>query len=123
MGSPVEVAHAKVFRKLSEINPLAPAEALTFLDERHDTINDASFAMQWRFVAEVPELWELRDKPSAMHSQGGNVAFADGHVTLQRWQDARTRKAPRDDLVMPNNFDVRWLQEHATWREPSIRKL
>ena len=118
MGSPVEVPHATVYRKLSHITRPSPSEALTFVDERPDTINDASFGMQWKFEVNQPQSWILRDKPSVLHNGGANLAYADGHVALRRWQDARTLKAPRNDAPMPHNVDIRWLQERATWREP-----
>jgi hypothetical protein len=37
-------------------------------------------------------------------------------VELARWRDDRTVHPPRDDAVMANNPDIRWLQERATWR-------
>lgn len=115
-GSPVESPAAKTYRRLSEIIHPSPAEAFTFIEERVDTINDGSFAMQWDFDAKQSSGWILRDKPGVLHQKGANLAFADGHVEGHRWKDARTLKAPRDDAPMPGNEDLLWLQTHATWR-------
>jgi len=116
MGSPRTVPGVSTYRKLGSITRPAPAEALTFLDERIDSINDGAFGMQWDFAADQPAAWVLRDKPGILHQRGGVLAFADGHAGRQRWQDERTVNAPRDDALMPGNRDVLWLQQHGTWR-------
>ncbi|MBM3882812.1 MAG: type II secretion system protein [Verrucomicrobia bacterium] len=117
LGSPVESPVARTYRRLGEIAQPSPAEALTFVEERVETINDGSFALQWDFRLEEPAGWVLRDKPGVLHRGGAHLSFADGHVELHRWQDARTVSPPRDDAVMPGNADIQWLQERSTWRE------
>ncbi len=119
MGSPVEVAHATTYQRVGDIVRPSPAEALVFVDERIDTINDASFGLQWNFEEKQPGNWVLRDKPSAEHGTGANLTFADGHVKLRKWRDQRTVGAPRDDSPSPGNQDVLWIQRRATWREPA----
>jgi len=118
MGSPTNLAGVRCYRRLAEITQPSPSDALVFLDERIDTINDGSFGMQWDFDENRPDAWVLRDKPAIVHNGGGNLAYADGHAGAHRWQDARTILAPRDDALMPGNRDVLWLQQHGTWREP-----
>jgi prepilin-type processing-associated H-X9-DG protein/prepilin-type N-terminal cleavage/methylation domain-containing protein len=118
MGSPVKSPAAATYTKLSELVQPPPARALTFLEEKVETINDGSFAIQWDFDEKNPAAWTLRDKPEVLHTGSGNVSFADGHVESARWRDARTLNAPRDDAVMAGNPDVLWLQQHATWRLP-----
>jgi len=118
MGSPVKSPAATTYLKLAEITQPSPAWAMTFIEERADTINDGSFAMQWPFKQDQPGGWELRDKPATLHGGSGNLAFADGHAETHRWRDSRTLKAPRNDVTMPGNQDVLWMQQHATWREP-----
>jgi prepilin-type N-terminal cleavage/methylation domain-containing protein/prepilin-type processing-associated H-X9-DG protein len=116
LGSPVESPVATTYRKLGEIIRPGPAAMVTFVDERVETINDGSFALQWDFDARQPAAWVLRDKPGVRHRNGANLTFADGHVERRRWQDGRTLDPPRDDARMPGNRDILWLQEHATWR-------
>jgi prepilin-type N-terminal cleavage/methylation domain-containing protein/prepilin-type processing-associated H-X9-DG protein len=118
MGSPIRSPAATTYRRMGDIVRPSPAEALTFVDERVETINDGSFALQWAFKEREPGTWLLRDKPGVSHSRGANLAFADGHVEYRRWEDARTVSAPRDDAVMPGNADLLWMQRRATWREP-----
>lgn len=116
LGSPVESPVARTYRRLGEIVRPGPAEILTFLDERVETINDGSFGLQWAFDTAQPGEWVFRDKPGVRHRRGANLVFADGHVERRTWQDARTLDPPRDDALMPGNRDILWLQEHATWR-------
>jgi prepilin-type processing-associated H-X9-DG protein len=118
MGSPIKVPHARTYLRTADITSPAPSDALVFIEERADTINDASFAMEWSFDPDHPGSWVLRDKPAASHRGGANLTYADGHVEPRHWQDARTRNPPRNDAEMPGNRDVLWLQEHGTWRKP-----
>ena len=73
MGSPIEVSHVKPFRRVSDIIRPASAEAVVFVEERIDTINDGSFGMQWDFDARSQESWVLRDKPAILHRGGANL--------------------------------------------------
>jgi prepilin-type processing-associated H-X9-DG protein len=117
MGSPVKSPSAMTYERLGDIVRPPPSEALTFIEERVETINDGSFAMQWAFEEWSPTGWVLRDKPGVLHSRSGNLTFADGHVETRRWEDVRTIKAPRNDAVMAGNRDILWLQRRGTWRE------
>lgn len=117
MGSPVESPVATTYRKMGQIIQPSPTQALTFVEERPDTINDGAFGMQWPFEEGNPAAWMLRDKPGTLHSKSANLAFADGHVETRRWQDSRTVLAPRDDEVTPGNQDILWMQQRATWRD------
>jgi prepilin-type processing-associated H-X9-DG protein len=117
MGSPVKSPAAMSYQQLAGITQPSPAQALTFVEERVETINDGSFAMQWNFDEDRSDAWMLRDKPAILHNRSGNLTFVDGHVETHRWRDARTLNAPRNDTGMAGNRDVLWLQQHATWRE------
>ncbi len=116
LGSPVESPAATTYGRLSDLTLPGPSLTFTFIEEREQTINDGSFALQWDFSLKQPSAWTLRDKPGARHLRAANLVFADGHVELARWRDDRTVHPPRDDAVMANNPDIRWLQERATWR-------
>jgi prepilin-type N-terminal cleavage/methylation domain-containing protein/prepilin-type processing-associated H-X9-DG protein len=114
LGSPVASPAAQTYRRLGGLP--RPAMTFTFLDEREQTINDGSFALQWDFDPVVPAAWVLRDKPGTRHRDGAVLAFADGHLETPRWRDARTLAPPRDDAPSPGNADLQWLQERATER-------
>lgn len=117
MGSPVKSPAATIYLKLADIARPSPAQALTFLEERVETINDPSFASQWDFEQNKPEEWMLRDKPEVLHDGTGNVGFADGHVESHHWQDPRTIAPSRNDTISPGNRDVLWLEQRGTSRE------
>lgn len=114
LGSPVRSPVATTYRRMGEIVHPGPADMITFIDERADTINDGSFALQWAFDETRPAQWTLRDKPGARHRGAATLAFADGHVERHLWQDARTTEPERNDVVTPGNADILWLQRHAT---------
>lgn len=116
LGSPIKSPDVVTFSKLTDLNALSPADALSFLEERADTINDASFAMQWDFDIRKPSLWILRDKPNSLHINKGNLGFVDGHCESHKWLDAGVTAPSRDDFVVPFSADILWLQEHATAR-------
>gem|GEM_PF-308104 len=116
VGSPIVSPVATTYRKISEMTLPPPSQFLTFVDERVETINDGSFALQWDFVRDRPGGWVLRDKPGVRHRRGANLVFLDGHVERHVWQDQRTLNPPRDDAPMPGNPDILWMQERATWR-------
>jgi prepilin-type N-terminal cleavage/methylation domain-containing protein/prepilin-type processing-associated H-X9-DG protein len=118
IGSPVTSPAATTYLRLAQITRPSPADTLAFLEERADTINDGSFAMQWAFNENSPGAWELRDKPETVHRGLSNLNFADGHAESHRWLDPRTLNPPRNDAPMPGSKDVLWLQLHATWRTP-----
>jgi len=57
-----------------------PAAIFTFLDEHPDTINDGFFMNR---LEEAPRWGNL---PGSAHEGAGNLAFADGHLEIHRWQ-------------------------------------
>ena len=117
LGPPWSAPGATTYRRVAEITRPGPAETLTFLDERIDTINDGSFSEQRDFDPNNPGGWMLRDKPSILHQRGGDFAYTDGHAGVHHWRDGRTLTVPRNDAPMPGNLDVLWLQQHSTRRE------
>jgi prepilin-type N-terminal cleavage/methylation domain-containing protein len=117
MGAITNTEGAATYSRISDIVRPSPSQAVTFVDERIDTINDGSFALQKNFSVNKPESWILRDKPASQHRGAASIATADSHVEIHAWKDPRTATAPRDDAVMPGNRDIRWLQEHSTWRD------
>jgi prepilin-type processing-associated H-X9-DG protein len=101
-----------VFRHLSEISRPEPSQALVILDEREDSINDGVF--------HINMTTNLVDYPASYHDGGANLAFADGHVGFQLWQDPRTVPALRRggniplQIPMPDNADLEYLRSVAT---------
>lgn len=118
MGSSVRSPAAETYRRMSDLIQLSPTEALTFIEERPETVNDGAFSLQWDFKESEPSGWKVRDKPGHLHNRSGNIAFGDGHVETHRWINLGVPSVPRDDFEAPNDPDVLWLQRHATWRPP-----
>lgn len=114
IGPPWQRQDAAVYTRSSQIGEAS--KTITFIDEKVDTVNDASFAQQFDFNSKTPNQWTLRDKPGIEHGKGGNFAFVDGHVETHHWKDQRTLNPPRDDANMSGNQDILWLQEHMTVR-------
>jgi prepilin-type N-terminal cleavage/methylation domain-containing protein/prepilin-type processing-associated H-X9-DG protein len=69
------------YTKMTEIKQPSPAEAMTFVDESIETLDDGYFAVNW---ANEPTAWQ--NSPTVRHGQSGVFAFADGHAERWRWR-------------------------------------
>ena len=69
------------YKKTTEIKQPSPAEAMTFVDESIETLDDGYFAVNW---ANEPSNWQ--NSPTVRHGQSGVFAFADGHAERWRWR-------------------------------------
>jgi prepilin-type N-terminal cleavage/methylation domain-containing protein/prepilin-type processing-associated H-X9-DG protein len=69
------------YKKMTEIAQPSPAEAMTFLDESIETLDDGYFAVNWDHN---PMNWQ--NSPTVRHGQSGVFAFADGHAERWRWR-------------------------------------
>jgi prepilin-type processing-associated H-X9-DG protein len=113
----------KVFKKVSEMAEPAPSGTFLLLDEREDSINDASFLTYMDgFSTGNTSAYKLSDFPASYHNGAGGVSFCDGHAEVHRWVDPRTKPPLKKDTHLsnlparqtPNNPDVLWLQRRAT---------
>ncbi len=88
-----------------------PTDAMVFLDERSDSIDDGYFA-----IDEVVE--QLVNFPAGYHNGASGITFADGHAEIHKWRDSRTlpplETAFQKFVSTPNNRDLFWLRQHAT---------
>jgi prepilin-type processing-associated H-X9-DG protein len=69
------------YKKMTEIKQPSPAEAMTFVDESIETLDDGYFAVNWAYE---PTAWQ--NSPTVRHGQSGVFAFADGHAERWRWR-------------------------------------
>jgi prepilin-type N-terminal cleavage/methylation domain-containing protein/prepilin-type processing-associated H-X9-DG protein len=69
------------YQKITEIVRPPPSQALTFLDESIETIDDGYFAVNY---ATEPTTWQ--NSPTARHGNSGVFVFADGHSENWRWR-------------------------------------
>lgn len=101
----------QVFAKLTSILLPSPSDAIVFIDERSDSIDDGYFA-----VDEVtPQLVNL---PAGYHNGASGITFADGHVQIHKWRDGRTLPALSTSfqkfVSCAGSPDLLFLQQHAS---------
>jgi len=104
------------FRKTTEIVGLSSSDALVFVDERDDSIDDGYFAIDML----VPQLVNF---PAGYHAGSGAVTFADGHAEIHRWRSPEVLVRQQSGIesvkheflpVSQDNVDLVWLRTHAT---------
>jgi prepilin-type N-terminal cleavage/methylation domain-containing protein/prepilin-type processing-associated H-X9-DG protein len=69
------------YKKMSEIKLPSPTEAITFVDESIETLDDGYFAVNWE---NKPTVWQ--NSPTVRHGKSGVFAFADGHSERWSWR-------------------------------------
>jgi prepilin-type N-terminal cleavage/methylation domain-containing protein/prepilin-type processing-associated H-X9-DG protein len=69
------------YKKLTDIGKPSPAEAMTFVDESIETVDDGYFA-----VNDSNHATEWQNSPTVRHGKSGVLAFADGHSDRWRWR-------------------------------------
>ena len=71
------------YKRETDIKNPSPAEAMVFLDESKETVDDGYFAVK----APAPDgenIWQ--NSPTVRHNKGAGFSFADGHAEIWRWQ-------------------------------------
>jgi prepilin-type N-terminal cleavage/methylation domain-containing protein/prepilin-type processing-associated H-X9-DG protein len=104
----------KVHLKTSQIAADSPVNRFVFVD-----VNPASICTPGFGVDMTLQTWI--HLPSYLHRQRGVLAFADGHVEVHRWLDARTMPGlPSGSAYIShgtlssNNPDLNWIAERTT---------
>ena len=69
------------YQKMTDIVRPPPSQALTFLDESIETLDDGYFAVNY---ATEPTTWQ--NSPTVRHGNSGVFVFADGHSENWRWR-------------------------------------
>ncbi|MDX1952472.1 MAG: type II secretion system protein [Verrucomicrobiota bacterium] len=109
----------RTFRKVTQITGLSPSDALVFIDERDDSIDDGMFAID--MVGN-----QIVNLPSGYHGGSGGVTFADGHAEIHRWRSDEVKRAQQIGgqskkwefmNVRADNQDLVWLRKRATVKE------
>lgn len=68
------------YKKTSQVKNPSPSEAMTFLDESIETLDDGYFA-----VNAAAQINGWQNSPTARHIKSGVFGFADGHAENWRW--------------------------------------
>ncbi len=115
---------------IAKLSP-GPVDTWVFVDERQDCINVGNYLADMAGdTPNAPQLYQFnQDMPGMYHDRSASYAFADGHASIQHWQDFRTTPAlatirnlgagavnfpyPADPCAVPNDVDVRWIQLHS----------
>jgi prepilin-type N-terminal cleavage/methylation domain-containing protein/prepilin-type processing-associated H-X9-DG protein len=82
VGSTAWVLGAKYpqYKKLPEVQSPSPSEAMTFVDESLETLDDGYFAVN---AADSINAWQ--NSPAVRHGRACVLAFADGHAERWKW--------------------------------------
>ena len=104
------------YKKMPEIRQPSPSEALTFVDESIETLDDGYFAVNWE---NEPNAWQ--NSPTVRHGQSGVMGFADGHAERWRWRMLNKDQVLDTPYAGPPNtlVDFRRLQR-AVLRNTTI---
>jgi len=81
MNSGTTPAPYPAFIKTSDIRSPSPADAMVFVDESLESIDDCVFA--WVCYPKTYNLF--LNTPTGRHLRGANFSFADGHVEYWHW--------------------------------------
>ncbi|MBM3824447.1 MAG: prepilin-type N-terminal cleavage/methylation domain-containing protein [Verrucomicrobia bacterium] len=108
----------RVFKKLSDIQPMGASKAFVFIDEHPDSINFGDVAVAMNDGISGSRVFII-DYPASTHNGSGGMSFADGHVEIHKWLDGRTKLPWKNQsmaLVVPspNNQDMIWLSERTS---------
>jgi prepilin-type N-terminal cleavage/methylation domain-containing protein/prepilin-type processing-associated H-X9-DG protein len=94
--------------KFSEIKSPSPVEALVFIDESLNTVDDGLFALQLTNAT----VWQ--NSPTARHSHGATLSFADGHAARSGWNGLTTEQTGFAPVTANQVVDLTKLQ-HSMW--------
>ncbi len=106
----------QLIRKSTFLSTLPPSDALVFVEERDDSVDDGYFVIDM-------EANQIANFPASYHSGSGAVSFADGHAELHRWRSPEVLLPQQSGIesmkreyqtVSSSNPDLVWLRAHAT---------
>jgi type II secretory pathway pseudopilin PulG len=96
------------YLKTSSFNKLKPTDAVVFLDERPESINDGWF---WG----PKNQYNVQDLPAVYHgNNSSSFGYADGHADLHRWRSSRFIGLTSGGAVLAGDQDALWMWEHFT---------
>ena len=95
------------YLKTTDFLKLKPTDAVVFLDERPESINDGWFRSS---IA----IYVLTDLPAIYHgNNSSSFSYADGHAELHKWRDGNFI-ALTAGATLTGSQDAKWLWDHMT---------
>ncbi len=89
----------KMSKRLSQIQRPGPSDALLFIDESLNTIDDGIF-----FISVTGDVaWQ--NAPTARHSNGATLSFADGHAEHWKWRGISAELPGNATVASANDFN------------------
>ena len=94
------------YKKVTEIRLPSPSEAMTFVDESMETVDDGYFAVNYTAHQD-----DWQNSPTVRHGKAGVFAFADGHAELWRWSVLNIEQGIYAPSVGPPStlVDLQWM--------------
>jgi prepilin-type N-terminal cleavage/methylation domain-containing protein len=75
-----------VYTKVPQVHNPGPSDALVFVEESANTIDDGYFAIQDNWA-------QWQNSPSIRHALSSDFSFVDGHSASHRWRTLTTEQA------------------------------
>ncbi len=91
------------YTKVTQVRNPGPSDALVFVEESANTIDDGYFALQ--------DNWTWQNSPTIRHALGGNFSFVDGHAETHRWHTLNTEQTYNipGNPATAQNPDLLWM--------------
>lgn len=90
---------------MSEIRDPPPEDALVFVDESLNTLDDGFFALK-----PGPNVTQWQNSPTARHYNGATLSFADGHTERWSWRGINTEQYGNAPVTGNQAIDLERLQ-------------
>ncbi len=97
------------YLRTSNFIKLKAVDAVMFLDERQQEIDDGWF---WG----PGQLYNVENLPAINHGNSSSISFADGHVELHKWIDPKFLALVTYGANLPGSPDAAWMWNHFTAR-------
>jgi len=103
--NPGDTYYRYCWHRLSDIRNPGPAQALVFVDEHENSIQQGLFTVNHpnSYIYPGTTLWTWLSFPATRHGNAGTVSFADGHAELWPWKEPTTLQP----LKTPYSFGLR----------------
>ncbi len=107
VSSEILKGNNEYYLKTTSFIKLKAVDAVVFLDERPQEIDDGFF---WG----PQSLYNVENLPAINHGNSSAMTFGDGHAELHAWHDAKFLAATTYGIFLPNSPDAAWMWQHFT---------